>query len=301
MPTDAAGERRAAWAAGLACYLIWGFVPLAMQVIAAQGPGAWEILSHRILWGAIAAGVFVLAARQGRQVLRVLREPGTMGWLALSSLFIAINWVVFIWAVNESRVLQTSLGYYINPLVNVAAGALFFRERLDRIAWAAIALAAAGVAFQALALGALPWVSLVLAFSFGGYGVVRKRVAADAQAGLFIECLVMAAPCLAYVLWLESRGAGHFTASAGATFWLIASGPITAVPLALFAWAARRLPLSAMGFLQFLAPTIGFLTGVVQGEAFSPLHAVSFGFIWAGAATFLFGAVRAARRAYRLA
>jgi chloramphenicol-sensitive protein RarD len=135
----------------------------------------------------------------------------------------------------------------------------------------------------------------VLAFSFGAYGIVRKRVAADAQSGLFIECLILLAPAVAYTVWLESRGGGHFFSGPAAMAWLIASGPITAAPLALFAWAARRIPLSTMGFLQFLAPTISFVIGVAQGEPFTSLRAVSFAFIWLGAAVFLWGAWRKTR------
>lgn len=296
MSQTAAGEERAAVAAGLASYTIWGIVPLAFQAIARQGPGSWEILAQRILWGALAAAVFVAAARQWRQVARVLREPRTLGWLTVSSLLIAANWVVFIWAVNSGHVLESSLGYYINPLLNMAAGALLFRERISRIGKVAIGLAAVGVVIQTLALGRLPLVSLALALSFGGYGVVRKRVAADAQTGLFVECLILGLPSLAYVAWIEHAGAGHFLASPAATAWLIASGPITAAPLALFAWAARRIPLSAMGFLQFIAPTISFCIGVVQGEPFTALRAVSFAFIWLGAAVFIAGALRAGRQ-----
>jgi len=161
----------------------------------------------------------------------------------------------------------------------------------------AIGLALVGVVFQAVALGHLPWVSLILAFSFAGYGVVRKQVAADAQTGLLVECLVLGLPSLAFIAWLETRGAGHFTQDLPTALWLIASGPITAIPLALFAWAARRIPLSAMGFLQFIAPTISFCIGLSQGEAFTQVRAVSFAFIWCGAAVFLFGAWRRTRRA----
>lgn len=296
MSGPAAGEQRAAVAAGLASYVIWGFVPLAFQAIARQGAGSWEILAQRIVWGAVAAAVFVAFARQWRQVADVLRQPRTLAWLGLSSLLIAANWVVFIWAVNSGHVLESSLGYYINPLVNMAAGALLFRERLSRIGKIAISLAVVGVAIQTVALGRLPLASLALAISFGGYGVVRKRVAADAQTGLFVECLILGLPSLAYILWIEHQGAGHFLASPAAAAWLVASGPITAAPLALFAWAARRIPLSAMGFLQFVAPTISFFIGVSQGEAFTPLRAVSFAFIWLGAAVFIFGAVKAARQ-----
>ena len=281
--------------AGIACYLIWGFVPLAFQVIGKLGVGSWEILAHRIVWSAPTALVFVLLAHQWRQVAAVFRQPKVLAWLALSSALITINWIIFIWAVNSGRVLETSLGYYINPLVNMACGALLFRERIDRIGQAAIGFAVVGVAIQAVALGHLPLVSLALAFSFGGYGVVRKQVAADAQTGLFVECLILGLPSLAFIFWLESQGTGHSFASPTATAWLLASGPITAVPLVLFAWAARRLPLSAIGFLQFIAPTISFFIGVAQGEAFTPLRALSFVFIWGGAAVFAFGAWRRSR------
>lgn len=294
-PSTPGGEARLALTAGIACYLIWGFVPLAMQAIGALGVGAAEILVHRIVWSVPTALVFVLAARQGRQVLDVLRRRKVLGWLALSSVLIAINWIVFIWAVNSGRLLETSLGYYINPLVNMAAGALLFRERIDRIGKAAMALAAVGVVVQAVALGHLPWVSLALALSFGGYGVVRKQVAADAQTGLFVECLLLGLPSLAFIAWLQAQGAGHFADSAATVAWLIAAGPITAIPLVLFAWAARRMPLSAMGFLQFMAPTISFMIGLIQGEPFTPLRALSFAFIWGGAAVFCYGAWRRTR------
>ena len=143
----------------------------------------------------------------------------------------------------------------------------------------------------------MPWVSLILAFSFGAYGAVRKWVSADAQSGLLVECLLLGLPSIAFIAWLEWSGGGHFAATPGATFWLIMAGPATAAPLALFAWAARRMPLSAMGFMQFIAPTISFFIGVGQGEPFRLLHAISFGFIWLAAITFMYGAVRSARLA----
>jgi chloramphenicol-sensitive protein RarD len=298
-PPKASGEARLALSAGVLCFFIWGFVPLAFQVIGKLGVGPWETLAQRIFWSVPTAAIFVLAAGQGRQVLAALRQPKVMAWLGLSSVLIAINWVVFIGAVTSGRLLETSLGYYINPLVNMAAGALIFRERLDRIGLVAIGLALVGVVFQAVALGHLPWVSLILAFSFAGYGVVRKQVAAAAQTGLLVECLVLGLPSLAFIGWLQARGVGHFTQDVPTALWLIASGPITAVPLVLFSWAARRIPFSAIGFLQFLAPTISFMIGVLQGEAFTPVRGVSFAFIWCGAAVFLYGAWRRSRSIVR--
>lgn len=290
------GEARLALMAGVGCYFIWGFVPLAFQAIGKLGVGPWETLAHRTFWSIPAAGLFVLLAGQGRQVAAVFRNRAVLAWLILSSLLIATNWIVFIWAVNSGRLLETSLGYYINPLVNMAAGALLFRERIDKVGYAAMSLAGVGVVIQALALGHLPLVSLVLAFSFGGYGVVRKQVAADAQTGLFVECLLMGLLGLAFVIWLQVQGQGHFAQSPATMAWLIASGPITAAPLVLFAWSARRIPLSAMGFMQFVAPTISFVIGILQGELFTPLRALSFAFIWGGAMVFAYGAWRRGRR-----
>jgi chloramphenicol-sensitive protein RarD len=289
------GESRLALAAGIGCYLLWGIVPLVFQAMGRLGISSWEILANRTVWAVPLALVFVLAARQGGEVLAAFRNPRTMAWLALSALLIAANWSIYIWAVNSGRVLETSLGYYINPLLAMAAGALIFHERIDRLGMLAIGLAALGVVVQAVAIGGLPLVSLALAFSFGGYGIVRKRVAASAQAGLLIECLLLVGPGLAYVLWLQHAGAGHLGANLPATAWLLACGPVTAVPLVLFSWAARRIPLSSLGFLQFIGPSIGFAIGVMQGEAFTPLRAASFLFIWGGAAVFALAAWRRSR------
>ncbi|WP_296600124.1 EamA family transporter RarD [Phenylobacterium sp.] len=295
---SASGEARLALTAGAACYVIWGFVPLVFQAIGAMGVGPWEILAHRILWSIPTALVFVALAKQGDQAMAVVRNPKTLAWLFLSSLLIATNWVVFIWSVTSGRLLEASLGYYINPLVVMAAGALVFRERIDRIGMAAIGLALVGVAIQAVALGHPPWISLILAFSFGGYGVVRKQVAAEAQTGFLVETLLVGGVAAAYIVWLTGHGGGHFGDPIAAA-WLIACGPITAIPLVLFSWAARRIPLSMMGFLQFISPTISFFIGLSQGEPFTPVRALSFAFIWGGAAVFLFGAWRRSRAVMR--
>lgn len=299
-PSTPGGEARLALGAGVACYTIWGFVPLVFQAIGALGVGPWEILAHRIVWSVPTAALFVWFARQGGQALGVLRQPRVLAWLALSALLVSTNWVVYIWAVTSNRLLEASLGYYINPLVSMAAGALLFRERIGRLGQAAIGLALVGVVIQAVSLGHMPWVSLVLALSFGGYGVVRKQVAADAQTGFLVETLLVGVVAASYLGWLVAQGGSHFGDQV-TSLWLIASGPVTAIPLVLFAWAARRAPLSTMGFLQFIAPTIGFTIGLIQGEPFTPLRALSFAFIWCAAAMFLFGAVRAARKVRAIA
>ena len=296
MSNPAAGQARAAVAAGLAAGIVWGFVPIIFQAVARAGPGAGEDLTERIVWGGAAAAVFVTVAKQWPQVRRVFGDRKTLSWLALSAVLIAINWVVFIWAVNHGKVLESALGYYITPLVSMAAGALIFGERLGKVGLTAIALAAIGVVIQAFALGALPIVALTLAATFGSYGIVRKHVAADAQSGLFIECLILSPLSLAFIAWQAHAGQAFFFQSPAAATWLVLAGFITAAPLALFAWGARRMPLSAMGFIQFLSPTISFVIGVIEGEPFTPLRALSFAFIWLGAGVFVFGAVQAARR-----
>ncbi|MGZ5987046.1 MAG: EamA family transporter RarD [Caulobacteraceae bacterium] len=289
------GESRPALGAAIVCYLIWGIVPLVFQTMGHLGMTPWEILANRTVWAVPMALLFVLLAGQGREVLAALRNPATFAWLAFSSVLIAGNWGIYIWAVNSGRVLETALGYYINPLLGMAAGALIFNEKIDRLGYVAIGLAVLGVVVQAVAVGGLPIVSLALAFSFGGYGIVRKRVAASAQTGLLIECLVLAVFGLAYVLWLQHTGAGHLGKTWPATAWLLACGPFTAVPLVLFSWAARRIPLSSLAFLQFLGPTSGFIIGVMQGEPFTPLRAASFVFIWGGAVVFAVAAWRRSR------
>lgn len=299
MTTPAApdGEARRALAAGLLCYSIWGFVPLYFQMMGRFGVGAGEILAQRTAWGILAALALVLIARQWTQVTDTLRDVRTLFWLTVSSLLIAANWLVFIQAVNSGRVLEGSLGYYINPLFNMVAGAVIFRERMNRIGVAAIACAAVGVALQALALGHFPVISLVLAITFAAYGVVRKRVNVDAQAGLLIECLILGIPGAMFIVWLQMQGVGHLTSGAWSVPMMIGSGVVTVAPLALFSWAARRMPLSTMGFLQFIGPTLGFAIGLFQGEAFTPLRAASFAFIWGAAVIFAYGAWRAGRRA----
>lgn len=294
-----AGEARQALAAGLVCYLLWGVFPILFMAIGRAGASPWEIVGERAVWSAPCALVLALAAGQGRETLAALRTPRTLGALLLSALLIGSNWLVFVWAVSSRRNLEASLGYYINPLFNMAVGAVFFRERINRVGYAAMALAGVGVALQAAALGRPPWVSLVLAASFCAYGAIRKRAAAPAQAGLLVECLFMLAPGGAYVAWLAAHHAGLAASGPAGAALLALTGPATVIPLALFSWSARRLAFSTVGFIQFVSPTLGFLTGLATGEPLTPLGVVSFVFIWAGAAVFAAGALRAARRLQR--
>jgi chloramphenicol-sensitive protein RarD len=295
--STAPDESRAALAAGVGCYLLWGFLPLYFHLLSLLGVSSWEMIAHRTLWAAPWALLIVLLARQGGQVAAALRQPRTLMILALSTAAIFINWSIYVFAVNAGHVIEASLGYYINPLMNMVAGALLFRERISREGALAIGLATVGVAIQTAALGHLPVISLGVALSFCLYAILRKQVKADAQTGLFIECAYLAIPGLVYVLHLHATGEGHFGTTAKVTTLLAIAGPATVVPLALFAWSARRMPLSAMGFLQFIAPTIQFLIGVALGEPFTPMRALSFMFIWLGVAVFAYGAWKRARGA----
>jgi chloramphenicol-sensitive protein RarD len=296
----ASAAARGAVLAGVACYTLWGVLPLYLRAVAATGPTPLEVIAHRALWSVPWAGLLALIAGQARECREVLRAPRTLGLLTASALLIALNWTLYVWAVAHGRVLEGSLGYYINPLMNMAAGAILFRERLDALGWSAIALAAIGVVVQTVALGHPPYVSIVLALTFTAYGLIRKQVAAAAQTGLFVECLVLAPLALGYVLWLGMSGAGHFGSQVQPTLLLLIAGPVTVVPLMLFSWAARRLPLSTIGFLQFIGPTMQFAIGVEGGESLTPLRTASFLFIWAGVGLFAFGAWRKTR-ALRLA
>ena len=300
--TPPSTAHRAALLSAFGCYVSWGFMPLLFMGQGALGFDSLEILAHRALWSVAVASLLVLLAKQGGQVRAVFAAPKTFGWLTLSTVLIALNWGLYVWATTHEATLEASLGYYINPLLNMVVGLWLFREKIDKWGWVAIGLAAVGVVFQTAALGRPPWISIIIAISFASYGVIRKRVPIDAQAGLLVECLLLVPFGLAWVLWLQHTGAGVAFDNPVNTVWALANGPATVLPLALFAWSARRLPLSTIGFIQFLAPTLQFAVGVWAGEALTPLRVISFAFIWGGAGVFAAAALfrhRAARGALK--
>ena len=291
----AVSEDRTALYAGIGCYALWSVLSLQFMALAARAVDPWEILAHRCIWALPwAAGILWLARAQG-EVLAVLCSPRLLGWLVLSATLVSVNWGIFIVAATTGHKLDASLAYYINPLLNMAAGALLFRERFTRSGAVAIALAVIGVVLQAVAVGHPPWMALVMATTFGLYGVIRKRLPVGAQAGLLVEALLLAPLGLAYVLWLHGHGAGHFGSGALTTVLILSVGPSTAIPLAMFAYAARGLPLSTMGFLQFILPTLVFGIAMATGESLTPLRALSFVFIWIGVAVFSAGSWAASR------
>ena len=277
-------EARIGVACAASAYALWGLVPIYFKAVAAVS--AFEIIAHRVLWS-LGLLALVLAATRNRSGWAVLRaDPALWGRVAFAAFLVTANWLVFVWAVNAGRVLETSLGYYINPLVSVLFAFAFLGERLRPLQLAALGCAALGVANQVAALGQLPWVSLVLAVSFAGYGLMRKRIPLDATSGLFFETLLAAPFALAYIAWLagmDALGFGHF--GAGTDLLIALSGVVTAVPLVLFAAGARRLRLTTMGFLQYIAPTITFLLAVfAYGEPFSARQGWTFALIWSGLA-----------------
>lgn len=289
-------ESRAGLFYGLSAFLIWGLVPLYFSLL--RRVSALEIIAHRVLWSVVLLSLLLRLSR-GFDAFRALaRAPRRVAGLALSAALVTGNWLTFVWAVNAGRVLETSLGYFITPQVNILLGFVFLGERLRPAQWLAVALAVAGVANQVALLGQLPWISLVLAATFGSYGLLRKRIAIDPLTGLFVETLLAAPAAIAYLVFLSATGQlvfGH--AGRGLDLLLVLLGVVTAVPLMCFAAGAQRLRLVTIGFLQYLAPTMTFLLAVfVYGEPLGWARGLTFVFIWAGIIIYMVEGVRAARR-----
>ncbi|MDX1610610.1 MAG: EamA family transporter RarD, partial [Halofilum sp. (in: g-proteobacteria)] len=268
---------------------LWGAFPLYFKAVSSVP--AMEVLAHRIVWSVVWVAGLLWLLRQWPDVRAALRGPRTRLRLLLSALLISTNWLVFIWAVAQGRVLEAGLGYYITPLVSVLLGRLVLGEALTRLQWAAVALAALGVGYMLAGLGKLPWVSLALAATFGSYGLARKTTAVGAAPGLFVETLLLAPLALGFLLWLG--GDGRFGGDPGFDLLLVAAGLVTAAPLILFAQAARRLRLASVGLFQYITPTCQVLLAVfVFGEPFTGDHGVTFGCIWLALALYSFSAWR---------
>jgi chloramphenicol-sensitive protein RarD len=266
---------------GIAAYSLWGVIPLFWKLLTHVDPV--EILAHRALWGLGAFVALAVIAGEWGKVRIALRDGRTLAVMAISGALLAVNWGTFVAAVATDHLLDASLGYFINPLVSVALGMVVLGERLRRLQWLAIALAATGVALLTADAGELPWISLVLAVTFGLYGLVRKTAKVDSLVGSTVETAIMTPVAIAYLGFLAGRGGGAL-GHAGVTteLLLVATGVITAVPLLLFTSAARRLPLSTVGFLQYLAPTGQFLLAVLAfGEPFARGKLAAFALIWA--------------------
>jgi chloramphenicol-sensitive protein RarD len=280
----------------IGAYVIWGLSPIYWKAIGEVPPG--QQLAHRIVWSVVLLGVLLTLQRRWPEARDVLRSR-RVGWMLLASTgLIASNWLTYLWSVATERILQASLGYFINPLVTVLLGVVFLGERLRRPQGVALALASVGVLILAVRLGTLPWISLVLAFTFGFYSLVRKEVQAGPEVGLFVETLLLSPWMLIYLLRAGAEGTGAFgRGELALDLLLVAAGAITAVPLLLFTHGARRLPLSTVGFLQYLAPSLQFLLAIaVYRERFTPTHLIAFLFIWTALAVFSWDTWRRGRK-----
>ena len=284
----------------LGCYTIWGGLPLYFRALDHISPA--EMLAHRVIWSVPTGLVLIVIARNWAQLRDALTRERLI-WLTASALLIGLNWLIYIWAVSEERVIEASLGYYMNPLVNVLIGAVFFAERLRPAQWAAVGIAAIGVAIMTAALGYLPWVSLVLCFSFAFYSVIRKQVQVDSRAGFVVEASILAPLALMWMGWFLGQPDGRMMGDGGFDIpMLLLSGPITAFPLILFALAAKRLRLSTIGMMQYLAPTLQFIISVfVFKEEFGWAHGAAFAFIWTALIVFTIDSLVGEAKAKRLA
>ena len=291
-------DRRSGIISGLTAYIIWGLFPI--YFVAVKHIPTLEVLGHRILWSIPFGFLILLFRKQLRETLAIFRNPKVIGLLTLAAIALAANWGVYIWAIQQDQIFQGSLGYYINPLLYVLVGVVFFKEAISRLQIFAIALAFIGVSILTFQGGVFPWISLFLAGSFTIYGVLRKQIAVGAMPGLFVETFTLLLPALILFAYLAQTG----TLAFGQFGWkmdalLILAGPLTVLPLLAFAFAARRISLSALGVLQYVGPTLQFACGLYFGETFTAAHAWCFGFIWLGVGVFAFDAIRRSRQQAR--
>jgi chloramphenicol-sensitive protein RarD len=278
---------------GLGAYGLWGILPLYFKAVAAVP--AVDIVAHRVLWSLPFLALLILIARGWAKVRAAVTRPRTLGVLTVTALLIGGNWLLYVHAVTSGHILAASFGYYLNPLANVLLGRFVLHERLNRLQWTAVAIAAAGISVLAAgALGQL-WISLTLCITFALYGLLRKIVPADAITGLGIETVILFPLAIGWLGWRASTGAPVMGTSEMLTGLLLSAGIVSTTPLLLFTAAARRLPYSTMGMLQFIAPTLQFLIGVLYGEPFTMAHAIAFPAIWIALALYVTALVRAPR------
>jgi chloramphenicol-sensitive protein RarD len=289
-------DRRVGTVAGVAAYSLWGVFPLVFHLLRSVGAG--EILMHRIIWSFVVVVCLLVARRERHWLAEVTSRPGALPRLTVAAVLIATNWLVYIWAVNNDHVIEAALGYYVNPLISVALGVVVLGERLRRLQVVALCFGAAAVVVLTVAYGRVPWIALVLACSFGGYGFLKKAVPVGAVTSLAVETLVLLPAALAGLVVLMATGEAAFLhGSAGRDVLLMGLGVVTAVPLLLFGTAARRIPLSLLGLLQYLTPTLQLLCGVaVFHEPLPPERLAGFVLVWVALAVLAADAVGSRRR-----
>lgn len=285
----------------LSAYTMWGIAPIYFKTLQTVSP--LEILSHRVIWSFFFIAAIIWISKSWGKVRTVLRQPKTLLILVATSLLVGGNWLIFIWAVNNNYMLDASLGYYINPLLNVMLGMLFLGERLRPLQWVAVFFAACGVGVQLLKFGSLPWVALALATSFGLYGLMRKKIRLDAETGLFMETCLLLPLAACYVLFIADSPTSDWTTNPMNTnLLLMAAGIVTTVPLLCFTGAATKLRLSTLGFFQYIGPSLMFLLAItVYGEQFTADKGYTFAFIWGALMLFSFDGIRGHRQSRKLA
>ncbi|MFD3698965.1 EamA family transporter RarD [Streptomyces sp. NPDC058646] len=292
----AENDQRAGLLSGFGAYGLWGLVPLFWPLLKPSAPV--EILAHRMVWSLAVVGLALLALRRWGWIRELLRRPRKLALTTLAACVITVNWGLYIWAVNNGHVVEASLGYFINPLVSIAIGVLVLGERLRRAQWAAVAISFAAVLVLAIGYGRPPWISLVLAFSFATYGLIKKKLDMGGLESLTAETAVLFLPALGYLLWLGTQGRSTFaTEGLGHSALLASTGVVTAIPLVLFGAAAIRVPLSTLGLLQYTAPVFQFGLGVLYfHEAMPPERWAGFSLVWAALALLTWDALRTNRR-----
>ncbi|GAA2510365.1 EamA family transporter RarD [Pilimelia columellifera subsp. columellifera] len=279
----------------MSAYALWGFFPLYFTLL--QPSGAVEVLAHRVIWSVLFLAAVLTVSADWRFVARIARQPRLLGGITLAASVLAVNWATYVYGVNSERVVETALGYFINPLVTVLLGVLVLGERLRRAQWAAVGVGALAVLVLTIDYGHVPYIALTLAVTFGSYGLTKKQLGIPATHGLFVESAVLLLPCLGYAAWLSWRSEATFgSVSAGHTLLLVGAGAVTAIPLLLFAGAANRLPLTALGLLQYVAPMIQLGCGVlILGEPMPPARLAGFGLVWLALIIFTADGIRRAR------
>ncbi|HDS02857.1 MAG TPA: EamA family transporter RarD [Firmicutes bacterium] len=268
-------------------FSLWGGLPVYWKLLKTVSP--YEILAHRIVWSFLFSLGLLIAVKRKKVINEIIHSPVKMRLISASAFFVSLNWLVYIWAVNHDRIVEASLGYYINPLISFLLGVIVLGEKVNKAKGCAIVLAFTGVGVMALGQGRPPWISLTLAVSFALYGLMKKKAKAEALPALALETAIVTPLAVAYMVWAATNGAALGRASAGIHLLLFFSGCVTAFPLFLFALAANRVPLSTIAFLQYLTPTLNLVLALfLFGEPFTHLHQMSFSLIWAGVLLFSF-------------
>ena len=282
--------------AAVAAYIMWGFAPIFFKQL--EGISAFEIVMHRIIWSFVLLSIILFVTRGYRQVFNALKNPKVCKVLPLAGLVLACNWFGFIWAVTSGHVLEASLGYFINPLLYVFLGLVFFHETLRRMQWLALSIAGIGVVLAIIAFGHIPWVAFGLAFSFGSYGSLKKTLSISVLAGLYIETVVMLPIALTYFIYfIDSPTSNMLENTTLVNTLFIATGVVTTAPLFAFSFAVSRIPLSLIGFIQYLGPSLMFILGVfIYHEQFDIAKVITFGFIWIALLVFILDALLISRR-----